>query len=552
VKLPDGGTTDEGLPYLVMDYVDGQPIDAYCDQHQLTVEDRLRLFRTVCGAVEHAHQNRIIHRDLKPSNILVTADGSPRLLDFGIAKLLSPELSPDMGLMTTAGIHHMTPAYASPEQVRGDAITYASDVYSLGVVLYELLTGHRPYRFKNYSQAEVERVICETEAERPSTIVTRAESDQGPEGSSGHIVTPDGVSRARGVPLEKLRRRLKGDLDNIMLKALHKEPQRRYHSVQEFSEDIARHLEDHPVKARPNTLQYRARKFLRRRKTEAIATVVVLAVLLSAAAFATWQEQRATERAQAQLSSQHPKGRRSVAVLGFKNLSGRSDTAWLSTAVAEMLTTELAAGGRLRTISGEETAQANVSGPLPETDSLSGETLTRIHKSLGSDYVVWGSYLAKGDSSRDIRVDLRLEDAVTGKSAAVVADSGTDTTLPDLAARLGAQLRDRLGIPDITPAELASTRASLPSNPDAARFYAEGLARMRVFDALGARELLQKAIASESDFALAHSALADAWVALGYDAKGQEEARRAYDLSGKLSREERLLVEGRYREAMHE
>ena len=276
VKLLDGGTTEEGLPYLVMDYVDGQAIDEYCDQRQLTVEERLKLFRTVCGAVEHAHQNRIIHRDLKPSNILVTADGSPRLLDFGIAKLLNRELSPEMGLMTTVGIHHMTPAYASPEQARGDEITYASDAYSLGVVLYELLTGHRPYRFKSYTAAEVERVICETEAERPSTIVTRAEPDQGPEGSSGHVVTPDGVSRARGVPLEKLRRRLKGDLDNIMLKALHKEPQRRYRSVEEFSEDIARHLEDRPVKARPNTLQYRTRKFVRRRKTEMVALVLLL------------------------------------------------------------------------------------------------------------------------------------------------------------------------------------------------------------------------------------------------------------------------------------
>src|SRR5215472_5472252 len=289
VRLLDGGTTEEGLPYLVMDYVDGRPIDEYCDQHQLTVEERLRLFRTVCGAVEHAHQNRIIHRDLKPSNILVTADGSPRLLDFGIAKLLSPELSSDMGLMTTAGIHHMTPAYASPEQVRGDAITYASDVYSLGVVLYELITGHRPYRFKNYSQAEVERVICETEAERPSTIVTRAESDQGPDGSSGHIVTPEAVSRARGVPLEKLRRHLKGDLDNIVLKALHKEPQRRYGSVQEFSEDIARHLEDRPVKARPNTLQYRTRKLIRRRKTEMVGLLLLL-VLAGGWSYSLWRQ----------------------------------------------------------------------------------------------------------------------------------------------------------------------------------------------------------------------------------------------------------------------
>ena len=278
VKLLDGGTTEEGVPYLVMDYVEGQPIDEYCDRHKLTVEQRLQLFRIVCGAVEHAHQNLVIHRDLKPSNILVTAGGVPKLLDFGIAKLLNPEYSPQSTLLTQTGMHHMTPAYASPEQVKGEAITYASDIYSLGVMLYELLTGHRPYRFKSYTPAEVERVICETEAERPSTAVTRVESDQGPSGSSAHLITPESVSRARGVEPKKLRRRLRGDLDNILLKALHKEPKRRYGSVQEFSEDIGRHLEHLPVTARRSTLAYRAQKLIRRRKTEVVASVLVLAL----------------------------------------------------------------------------------------------------------------------------------------------------------------------------------------------------------------------------------------------------------------------------------
>jgi serine/threonine protein kinase/TolB-like protein/Flp pilus assembly protein TadD len=288
VKLLDGGTTEEGLPYLVMDYVEGQSIDDYCDRYKLSIEERLRLFRTVCGAVQHAHQSQVVHRDLKPSNILVTAEGIPKLLDFGIAKLLSPEFSAESAVLTQTGMLHMTPSYASPEQVRGEPITYVSDIYSLGVLLYELLTGHRPYRFKSYTPAEVERVICETEAERPSTAVTRVESDRGPEGSSAHLITPESVSRTRGGQPEKLRRRLRGDLDNIVLKALHKAPLRRYSSVQEFSGDISRHLEHLPVTARRSTLAYRAGKLVRRRKTEVGASVLVLALAVGLA-YSLWR-----------------------------------------------------------------------------------------------------------------------------------------------------------------------------------------------------------------------------------------------------------------------
>jgi serine/threonine protein kinase len=180
-RLLDGGTTEDGLPYFVMEYIEGKPIDEYCDTHKLTTLERLALFRKVCAAVQYAHQNLIVHRDLKPSNILVTAEGEPKLLDFGIAKLLNPELAASSIRFTLSVMQLMTPEYASPEQVRGEVITTASDVYSLGVLFYELLTGHRPYRLKSRLQNEIVRVICQEEPEKPSTVITRIEEVQDPE-----------------------------------------------------------------------------------------------------------------------------------------------------------------------------------------------------------------------------------------------------------------------------------------------------------------------------------------------------------------------------------
>jgi serine/threonine protein kinase len=280
VKLLDGGSTPERLPFLVMDYVEGSPIDEYCDQHKFSVDERLHLFGKVCDAVQYAHQKLVVHRDLKPSNILVVADGTPRLLDFGIAKVLNPEPSGQNLLVTQTGTRCMTPAYASPEQMRGKSVTPATDIYSLGVVLYELLTGHRPYRLTQHTPAEMERAICEQEPETPSTAISRVETDTS---SDGRPVTktPELVSETREGQPDKLRRRLRGDLDNIVLKALQKDPQRRYDSVQEFSEDIGRHLQHLPVKARRSTLTYRASKFMQRHSAPIVAALIGI-LLLSA------------------------------------------------------------------------------------------------------------------------------------------------------------------------------------------------------------------------------------------------------------------------------
>jgi tRNA A-37 threonylcarbamoyl transferase component Bud32/tetratricopeptide (TPR) repeat protein len=280
VRLIDGGTTDDGLPYLAMDYVEGLPITQFAREHQLSVQERLKLFRAVCSAVTYAHQNLIVHRDLKPSNILITKEGEVRLLDFGIAKLLEPEAEAYAVTMTMLRV--MTPEYASPEQVKGGPVTTVSDVYSLGVIFYELLTEERPYRLKHRTPDEISKAICEQEPERPSTTVAKG----------------DGSSKLQ-VPSSKL---LRGDLDNIVLRALRKEPERRYASVDQLSDDIRRHLEGLPIQACKDTFAYRSGKFIQRHKIGVAAAAMIVAVLVGGIIATTWEWRAAkAERAKAEV-----------------------------------------------------------------------------------------------------------------------------------------------------------------------------------------------------------------------------------------------------------
>lgn len=264
-RLIDGGIAPDGRPYLMMEYVEGEPIDRFCANRSLSLRERLELFRTVCAAVSHAHRSLVVHRDLKPGNILVTRDGDVRLLDFGIAKVLDPDGSAG-GPLTATGSRLMTPRYASPEQVRGGPTTTATDVYSLGVVLYELLTGRSPYRMDQTPLA-LEQEICESAPVRPSTAVRRGGSPAAGDPASSPVDS------------QKLSRRLHGDLDVIVLKALRKEPERRYGSVEQFSEDIRRHLAGLPVLARPDTFLYRTGKFVRRNVVPVAAGVMVVLLL---------------------------------------------------------------------------------------------------------------------------------------------------------------------------------------------------------------------------------------------------------------------------------
>ena len=470
VRLLDGGSTEEGLPYLVMDYVEGQPIDIYCENRKLTINERLELFRTVCAAVQYAHRNQVVHRDLKPSNILVTAEGVPKLLDFGIAKLLNRE-SIDGTIRTQPGFRPMTTKYASPEQIRGEPLTTATDVYSLGVVLFELLTGRYPYGLHRGTAAEIEQAICEHEPEKPSIAVMHREIQVDPDATTENVLSKESLQENP----EKLRKRLRGDLDLIILMALRKEPQRRYESVEQLSEDIRRNLARLPVIARADSLAYRARKFAVRHKAGAVAAAVLAAAVLGFIWFII-----------------HPAEPGDIAVFPIRSLSNGPPQDALSEGMTEALITNLAK------ISALKVYQAN------PKDSRKRTVQTLLE----------GGVFRSGDR---IRVTVRLVRASSGQQLWAESYEGQFRDVIEMQGKIAREVADAVRV-RVTPLEHRQLVGSKPVNPEAYDAYLQGRFWFNRRTAEGFERAIENfkiAIAKDPRDARSYAGLADVYCLLG-------------------------------------
>ncbi|MBV9301283.1 MAG: tetratricopeptide repeat protein [Acidobacteriaceae bacterium] len=492
------GVSRGPVVFVAMELLEGETLAEFLRRKPLLRIDEARpIALQMAAGLGAAHSAGVLHRDFKPGNVVLVSGAKgvrAVVTDFGLALRSDHESSLEASF-TAAGELLGTPAYMSPEQVEGKELTPASDVYSLGLVLYQMVTGTRAF-----------------EAATPlSMAVRRTKEDPAPP----RTLVPD------------LDRRWEA----VILRCLAREPKARFQTGDEVAEVLRTDAKHH----RTRSLQPRAALV-----SLALILVIVGAVLIPRISH------RVSISTGAPPTKQSKAFRPSVAVLPLRNLSGKSETEWVSTAVSEMLNSELAAGGKLRTFPGENIARASADLGLTGKQTLAPDTLARLRKYLGSEYVVLGSYLDQGSPSEaQVRIDLWLQDSRTGEIAATVSEKGSESNLDDLATRAGTDLRQRLGIGEIAPGEAALVRASLPSNAVAVRLYSEGLAKLRVMDAAAARDLLERAVAADPNYALGHSALADAWAAMGYDQKAQEESKKARDLSSGLSREERLWIEGK-------
>jgi eukaryotic-like serine/threonine-protein kinase len=502
------------LIFVSMELLAGETLSQYLRRRgRLSPAEALPLTTQIAGGMEAAHKVGVIHRDFKPGNIILVPEGTTSLrsviTDFGLAlrsggDATTVEMSASHGIVGT-------PAYMAPEQIEGRDVTAATDIYAFGLVLHEMLTGVLPFA-----------------SETPLGMAARRIHESVP---SPRTIVPD----------------LAPNWEKVILRCLEREPAKRFASISEVVPALSQ-----GESAREREPQAQLDSVYRR--------ILALASLLIFVAGITIYAKRARNvesttlpASTYRLGSSPIKVRPAVAVLGFRNASKRSDKDWLSESLTEALNSELSSGGQLRLVSGESVARMKIDLSLPDTDSYAAGTLYQIRQNIAADYVIKGSFLDLGDQANgQVRVDARLQDARSGETIDSVIETGSESDLNGLLVKTGADLRRELNVNTPSPEQQAQSRAALPNNLEAARYYAEGLQKLRAFESLGARDSLEIAVEKEPTFALAHSALAAAWANLGYDAKARDSAKKAAELSASLDDENRQWIEAQVYETSHE
>jgi eukaryotic-like serine/threonine-protein kinase len=509
--------SEAGTSFIVMELVRGTSLVDKIRKGPVSEEELIRLALELLDGLCAAHAEGIIHRDLKPGNLRETLDGRLKILDFGLAHTLQSDLNVTQSVATTSGVVGTLP-YMAPEQLRGEYADVRTDIYSAGVVLYELATGSRPF----------------------------------PENFGPRLT--DSILHRIPISAREINPQVSSELDSVILMALEKEPRRRYGSAREMLDAVGRLRGDAAPITRGRRISNPAASertadpqpgiapLVRRKKVWGAGAAVLLAAV---AGFCLWTF--------AGRLSGGKNFRPTVAVIGFKNQTASPDTDWVSTSLSDMLAAELAAGDLVVPTPGESVARTKIDLGLPNEASYAPGTIQKLHRSLRCDYVVHGSFFDPGKSGGGrVQVDLRLYRANSGEVLAMVTETGNELALPELASRLGATLRAKLGLPGISLSESSELQAAVPATPEATRFYFAGLGQLRSFDLLGAKESLTQATAADPNFSLAHAYLAEAWSALGYDEKAKQEAKTAFELSSHLGREDKTLVEARFREISSE